>query len=92
MVSLATVHDMAEAVTGDIAPSHGISKEDKHKMEEDAMHTLTRGYLDGDVAGRRIHNLWLEYEAQETPEARYVKDLGMSYFDAQDQTYLVDHQ
>ncbi len=30
---IALVHDMAEALVGDITPSSGISKEEKHKLE-----------------------------------------------------------
>lgn len=33
-IKLALVHDMAECIVGDIAPSDNISKEEKHRREE----------------------------------------------------------
>jgi len=32
-VMLSVVHDLAEAIAGDIAPSDGISREEKRKLE-----------------------------------------------------------
>ncbi|XP_041361679.1 5'-deoxynucleotidase HDDC2-like [Gigantopelta aegis] len=72
-IKLALVHDMAESMVGDIAPSDGISKEEKHKKEEAAM-----GYISSLVessVGREIYCLWKEYEDQSSAEAAYVKDL-----------------
>lgn len=31
---MSLVHDLAECLVGDITPSDGVSKEDKHKMEK----------------------------------------------------------
>lgn len=41
-VKIALVHDLAEAIVGDIVPFElsGITKEDKHKMERDAMEKM----------------------------------------------------
>ena len=33
-IKIALVHDLAEALVGDITPHDGISKEEKHKLEE----------------------------------------------------------
>ena len=33
-MKLALVHDMAESIVGDVTPFDGISKTEKHKMEE----------------------------------------------------------
>lgn len=33
-IKLALVHDMAECIVGDIAPSDNVSKEEKHRREE----------------------------------------------------------
>lgn len=43
--------------------------------EQRAMHELTS--LMPDTAARDITTLWEEYEAQETPEARFAKDLDI---------------
>ncbi len=36
------VHDMAESIVGDLTPHCGVSVEDKHRQEEDAMETLIK--------------------------------------------------
>ena len=36
------VHDMAESIVGDLTPHCGVSVEDKHRQEEEAMETLIK--------------------------------------------------
>lgn len=72
-IKLALVHDMAECIVGDITPFDGVSKEEKHKREKETMEHLSS--LVGEEAGKEFLPLWKEYEAQETEEARFVKDL-----------------
>ncbi|KAH8832848.1 HD domain-containing protein [Flagelloscypha sp. PMI_526] len=74
-VFMALVHDLAEAQVGDIAPSEGISKAEKRRLEREAMENFVHEMLHESPASRRILNLWEEYEAGETPEAKFVKDL-----------------
>ncbi|KAG9017952.1 hypothetical protein FRB90_000078 [Tulasnella sp. 427] len=74
---LAVVHDLAEAQVGDIAPSDGVSKQEKRRLEAAAMDNIINDMLGGGVAAHRIKALWDEYEAQETAEARFVKDLDL---------------
>ncbi|KAG8900404.1 hypothetical protein FRC01_010152 [Tulasnella sp. 417] len=76
-VLLAVVHDLAEAQVGDIAPSDGISKQEKRRLEAAAMDNIVNDMLGGGVAAQKIRALWDEYEAQETAEARFVKDLDL---------------
>ena len=40
-IKMALVHDVAESIVGDITPHCGISKEEKHRMETEAMHKIT---------------------------------------------------
>ena len=75
-VELAIVHDLAEAETGDVPtradPAHrSIDRATKHELEARAIQSLT-GSLDQVVTDR-----WEEYEARETPEARFVKDMDL---------------
>ncbi|KPP63404.1 hypothetical protein Z043_118343, partial [Scleropages formosus] len=83
-IKLALVHDMAECIVGDIAPADNVSKEEKHRREEDAMKHLTS--LLKDSVRKEIYELWevpsmtshlfvQEYESQLSPEARLVKEL-----------------
>jgi len=74
-MQLSIVHDLAEAQVGDITPREGISKEEKRRLEREAMSNFCEAMLHNSVAASRILSLWEEYEEQHTPEARFVKDL-----------------
>jgi len=69
-VALALVHDLAEALVGDITPYDGVSADEKRRREEEAMRHLAD--LAGDAG---LLALWREYDAAESPEARFVKEL-----------------
>ena len=73
LVTIALVHDISESIVGDIAPHCGISKEEKNRLEVEAMQKLK--HVLGDVAGETIEALWLEYENGSSREARVVKEL-----------------
>jgi putative hydrolase of HD superfamily len=75
---LAVVHDVAEAEVGDVPTradpaAETVSAEEKLRRERAAMADLTAD-LD---AGDDLRSLWAEYEARETPEARFVKDMDL---------------
>uniref|UniRef100_A0A8D0C742 5'-deoxynucleotidase HDDC2 n=1 Tax=Salvator merianae TaxID=96440 RepID=A0A8D0C742_SALMN len=72
-IRLALVHDMAECIVGDIAPADNISKEEKHRREEEAMKHLTQ--LLSEELRKEIYELWEEYESQSSAEAKFVKEL-----------------
>lgn len=54
-MKLAVVHDLAEALAGDIAPFQNVSKEDKRRLEEDGLEKICStlgsepigGWMDG---------------------------------------------
>jgi putative hydrolases of HD superfamily len=69
---LAVVHDVVEAFVGDTF-AFGPDVVDQHSREHAAMQKLTSEYSSPSVA--RLVELWDEYEAQETPEARFVKGI-----------------
>ena len=80
-LKMSLVHDMAECITTDITPRDGIPKEEKSRMEREAMQTLL-GQVNGDGADasvvrvvEEIVQLWEEYESAETAEAKIVKDI-----------------
>lgn len=73
-LQLALVHDLAESIVGDITPHDNIPEDKKHAMEDTAMKEIT-SYLGQDIGGN-MYKLYKEYEAKETPEALFVKDLG----------------
>ncbi|EUC59643.1 hydrolase-HD superfamily protein [Rhizoctonia solani AG-3 Rhs1AP] len=74
-VMMAVVHDLAEAVVGDIAPWEGISKAEKVQREREGMKSMLSDMLHDGPGAIRIRELWEEYEEQATPEAKFVKDL-----------------
>jgi putative hydrolase of HD superfamily len=86
-IKMALVHDLAEAVVGDITPHCGVSDQDKHSRELTAIREMTRKLCLGDrsdevtahvntqLVGEEILDLWKEYEDGTTPEAKLVKDM-----------------
>ena len=73
-MKLALVHDVAEAIVGDITPTCGVSDEDKFRLERDAVAHIKATLGSTNLAGIEIEELWLEYEAGESEEAKLVKD------------------
>ncbi|XP_033167969.1 HD domain-containing protein 2 [Drosophila mauritiana] len=71
-MELALVHDLAESLVGDITPFCGISKDDKRAMEFKAMEDICKLI---EPRGKRIMELFEEYEHGQTAESKFVKDL-----------------
>lgn len=71
VLSLCVVHDLAEAVTGDVPATSTRQLAGKQQRERLGLEKLTAG-LDRELA-QRILALWEEYEEAETGEARAVK-------------------
>lgn len=71
-MEMALVHDLAEAVVGDITPYCGISREEKRNREFTAMEDIAK--LAG-TSSERLMELFHEYEAGQSAEAKFVKDL-----------------
>ncbi|KAF2145222.1 uncharacterized protein K452DRAFT_284617 [Aplosporella prunicola CBS 121167] len=75
---MALVHDMAEAIVGDITPIDPVSKEEKSRRETVTMDYLCNnllGRVAGGLTGQDIRKLWQEYEDSETLESKYVHDI-----------------
>ncbi|KAG2122612.1 HD domain-containing protein [Suillus cothurnatus] len=90
-VMMAVVHDLAEAQVGDITPREGISKQEKQRLESEAMHNFVYDMLHGSPAALRIEALWNEYEEGETNEAKFVKDLDRLEMALQAREYEAAH-
>lgn len=69
-VAMALVHDLGEALVGDITPFDGIDAAEKQRLESDAMQRLAALAGDEELLG-----LWREYDGGATAEARFVKEL-----------------
>ncbi|KAL8792702.1 MAG: hypothetical protein Q9195_004677 [Heterodermia aff. obscurata] len=78
---MALVHDMAEALVGDITPVDAIPKAEKSRRESTTMDFLCSRLLAPSVgvgpatAGEQIRAIWQEYEDAETLEAKFVHDV-----------------
>lgn len=96
-VAMALAHDIPEALTGDTAVrSHTLGQRGalaaKQHRESEAMQDLA-GIAEADNAGsqhQRIAELWEEYEAGETPTARFVRDMNLIDMCIQALLYLRD--
>ncbi|KXZ42217.1 hypothetical protein GPECTOR_180g253 [Gonium pectorale] len=73
-IKMALVHDVAEAIVGDITPHCGVSDGDKHAAELAAVGTIKKMLGESTAAAAEVESLWLEYEAASSPEALLVKD------------------
>ncbi|XP_026319734.1 HD domain-containing protein 2 [Hyposmocoma kahamanoa] len=71
-LQIALVHDLAECIVGDLTPHCGVSPEEKHRREDEAMKIITE--LTG-LAGNTMYELYKDYENQSSPEAKFAKDL-----------------
>lgn len=75
-VKIALVHDIAEALVGDITPFGGVTKAEKHRRELETIEylvELVNPY--NEQFGHEMKELWLDYEEIRCLEARYVKDI-----------------
>ncbi|KAF3337339.1 HD domain containing protein isoform X1 [Carex littledalei] len=72
-IKIAIVHDIAEAIVGDITPSDGVPKAEKSRLEKEALDEMCR-ILGGGLRADEIKELWAEYENNSSIEASIVKD------------------
>ena len=91
---MALVHDMAEALVGDITPADNIPKTEKHAREEETMNYVRDRLLanvDGGECGRALKAAWQEYEDDKTDEAHFVHDVDKIELVLQMVEYERDH-
>jgi putative hydrolase of HD superfamily len=70
-LTMAIIHDVCEIDAGD-TPAYGAVRPDQHEAERKCVERLA---LYGLRFGAELRALWIEYEAQETRESRWVKVL-----------------
>lgn len=85
-LKLCLIHEFGEVYAGDITPKDNISKEEKHLLEESAIKKL----LESLNFTNDYFEIWQEYEAQETKEAIFVKELDTLEFLLQGTVYELD--
>ena len=84
-IMMALVHDLAEAVVGDITPECGITEEEKHRLEAEAMSEITKNLTPATAS--LLSGLWEEYEGAVTEEAKLVKQIDKFEFALQAAEY-----
>lgn len=67
VIFMLAIHELGEAVIGDLT-QFDISKEDKERIEHEAVSKILRGILDG----KEIENLFLEFDSHSTKEAMFA--------------------
>ena len=70
-LATALIHEMCEAVVGDIVPTDGVDPEEKRRLEEQASQRILSGV---DPTGELLE-LWRDFEYQRTAEGALVKQL-----------------
>jgi putative hydrolase of HD superfamily len=71
VVLMALVHEMGESYAGDITPVDGVTKEDKLRLEREAIDRSLAGHPEA----AWFLSLWEEFEEGGSAEARYVREL-----------------
>ncbi|MFH1400520.1 MAG: HD domain-containing protein [Nanoarchaeota archaeon] len=71
VLRIATFHELAESITGDVIPADKIPVEEKDANERRAMHII----LDGLKSKDELMSVWNEIETRSTPEGTFVKDV-----------------
>ncbi|OIW04639.1 hypothetical protein TanjilG_07774 [Lupinus angustifolius] len=89
-IKIALVHDIAEAIVGDITPSDGVPKAEKSRREQAALNEMCE-VLGGGLRAEEIKELWLEYENNSSLEANLVKDFDKVEMILQALEYETEH-
>jgi putative hydrolases of HD superfamily len=71
IIRMTLVHELGEIYIGDLIPDDHVPPEEKHSREREGLWRVV-GKLS---KGEQYLALWEEYEAGETPEARFVKQV-----------------
>ncbi|XP_043717440.1 5'-deoxynucleotidase HDDC2-like [Telopea speciosissima] len=89
-IKIAIVHDIAEAIVGDITPSDGVPKAEKSRREQAALDEMCE-VLGGGLRAEEIKELWAEYENNASLEANLVKDFDKVEMILQALEYETEH-
>ncbi|XP_074578046.1 uncharacterized protein LOC141834620 isoform X1 [Curcuma longa] len=89
-IKIAIIHDIAEAIVGDITPSDGVPKVEKSRREQEALNEMCK-ILGGGLIADEIQELWQEYENNSSTEANIVKDFDKVEMILQALEYEIEH-
>ena len=80
LLAMAVLHDLAEVRVGDLTPHDGVTREEKHRREGEAMDALLAHRPD-------LRAIWDEAEAGVSAEARFLKQLDKAEMGMQAERY-----
>ncbi len=86
VTQMALIHDLAEAIVGDITPQDQVTAAAKYAAESQAFSEIVNNLNDG----KYFRELWDEFEAGQTQEAQVVKRLDK--LDMLIQAYFYEHK
>lgn len=82
VIYMLAIHELGETIIGDLTQFQ-ISKETKEKIEHEAVHNILSSMIDG----KQIEKLFLEFDANETPEAKFAYQCDKLECDIQSKLY-----
>ena len=82
VIYMLAIHELGETIIGDLTQFQ-ISKEEKEKIENEAVHNILSSLLDG----KQIEQLFLEFDAHETKEAMFAYQCDKLECDIQSKLY-----
>lgn len=85
VIFMLAIHELGETIIGDLTQFQ-ISKEEKEKIEHDAVHQILSGLLHGDI----IEELFLEFDSHSTKEAIFAYQCDKLECDLQCKLYDED--
>lgn len=82
VIFMLSIHELGETIIGDLTQFQ-ISESEKEKIEHGAVHKILEGLLDGN----QIEQLFLEFDARKTKEAKFAYQCDKLEFDLQSKLY-----
>ncbi|NTW13783.1 MAG: HD domain-containing protein [Candidatus Moranbacteria bacterium] len=81
------LHELGEVYGGDITPVDGISDGEKYRIERDSVKRIFETYPGGEV----YVDMWEEYDAKTTKEAKFVAQIDKLEMAFQASVYRLQH-
>lgn len=82
VIYMLAIHELGETIIGDLT-QFKISKDEKEKMEHEAVHNILSSLIDGE----QIESLFLEFDSHSTPEAMFAYQCDKLECDIQSKLY-----
>lgn len=82
VIYMLAIHELGETIIGDLTQFQ-ITKEEKEKIEHEAVHNILSSLLDG----KKIEELFLEFDEHMTPEAKFAYQCDKLECDIQSKLY-----